>query len=243
MHPRSSRLGWIPWARRVAIAVAVALVVGVSAAWLAFQYIPSWYKPPTLTADDLPRLRATLPAAYQNFTDLLAEGGIQEFRLSADSVNEWIAARESLWPDSRGMLPTWLKNPALAFLDDRIILAAQVERDGWRAIISLHVSISLETDNIVIRITKVGAGALPLPALTTINTIDAHINAALKHEDKLTSILAELTDVDEHSVLKAAVAGGVKVRNHLRWSNGERHFRIVDLRTRNGELILQVESL
>lgn len=215
----------------------------MAATWLALQHIPAWYQPPTLTADDLPRVRATLPAAYQEFTDLLAEGGIQQFKLSAASVNEWIAAREALWPDSRGVLPNWLKNPAVAFLDDRIIFAARFERDGWRAIISLHLTVSLESDEIVFRIAKIGAGSLPLPAASMVDAIDAHIEAALQREDKLTSILTELTDVDDRLLLKAALADGVKVRNRLHWSNGERRFRIVDLRTSDGELLLEVEPL
>lgn len=243
MHARSSRFPWRRWARRAAVASGVALVVGVSVTWLAFQHIPAWYEPPTLTADDLPRVRATLPAAYQEFTDLLADGGTQEFRLSAASVNEWIAAREALWPDSRGMLPNWLKNPAVAFIDNRIIVAAQVERDGWRAIISLHLTVSLETDDMVFRIVKVGAGSLPLPAASIVESIDAHIDAALEHEDELTSILTELTDVDDRLLLKAALAEGVRIRNRLHWSNGERRFRIVDLRTHHGELLLRFESL
>ena len=243
MQSRSSRYPWTRWARRAAAASGVALAVGASTTWLAFQYIPSWYEPPTLTADDLPRIRATLPAAYQEFTDLLADGGTRQFSLSSTTVNEWIAAREALWPDSRGMLPNRLKNPAVAFIDNRVILAAQFEHDGWRAIVSLHLTVSLETGEIVFRIVKVGAGSLPLPAASMVDAIDAHISAALKRDDELTSILVELTDVDDRLLLKAALAGGVRVWNRLHWSNGERRFRIVDLRTHNGELLLRVESL
>ena len=118
-----------------------------------------------------------------------------------------------------------------------------IERDGWRAIISLHLTVSLESDEIVFRIAKIGAGSLPLPAASVVDAMDAHIDAALEHENKLTSILTELTDVDDRLLLKAALAGGVKVRNQLHWSNGERRFRIVDLRTSDGDMFLEVEPL
>lgn len=211
--------------------------------WLAFQHIPAWYDPPQVTHADTARIRATLPAAYQTFSDLLAAGGTFEYKLAARTVNEWIAARASLWPDARDAVPKWLREPVIAFANDRVIIAARFDSGGWRAIVSAHLDFVPGEDDVMIRIAKVAAGSLPVPPRWVARTIDQYL-AEAEIADSLTGDIPEsLGEALRRPDSAAALSSGVKVPNRWHWSNGDRRFRILDLRAEDGLLTLTVEVL
>ena len=48
----------------------------------------------------------------------------------------------------------------MAFEGGRLIVAARAQRSGWRAIVSAHVTVLVDGDDLVIRLVKTAVGAL-----------------------------------------------------------------------------------
>ena len=222
-----------------AILMASAAAVG----WLAFQHIPEWYDPPRLTAADMPGVRASLPSVYQAFTDQLAGGGEFEFRLSARTVNNWIAARADLWPDSRELTPPWIKEPVVAFTGGRVVLGARYERDDWRVIVSAHFEVVPTGDTLVIRLVKPAAGSLPLPLALIGDALDEHLADLLGNDGALPVKSNGLPTGMERLESVRTLLDGWELENRMYWSNGERYFRIGEAHAENGWLVLKVETL
>ncbi len=225
----------------VLLTLAVTSALGVG--WLAFQHIPAWYDPPQLTPDDLPGVRASLPSIYQEFTDRLAVGGRFEFKLAARTVNEWIAARADLWPDARQITPSWIKEPVMAFVDDRVVVGARYERGDWRAIVSAHFEVTVEGDTLVIRLTKMAAGSLPMLMIMITDTLDERLADMFGERRSLPGRLGGLATGRERLESVRTLQEGWPLENRLYWSNGERYFRLHDVHADDGWLVLSVETL
>ena len=211
--------------------------------WLAFQHIPDWYNPPQLTAAEMPAVRASLLGVYQAFTDQLARGGEFEFKLSAGTVNKWIAARADLWPDAGEMTPPWIKEPVVAFIDDRVVIAARYERDDWRAVLSAHFEVVPEGNTLVIRMVKSAAGSLPLPFALISDAVDEHLADVFGKDGALPFKSGALPTRMERLESVQTLLDGWEMENRIYWSNGRRHFRIMELHAENGWLVLKVETL
>ncbi len=234
---------WKRWVGGALVLLTLAVTSALAVGWLAFQHIPAWYDPPQLTPDDLPGVRASLPSIYQEFTDRLAEGGRFEFKLAARAVNEWIAARADLWPDARQITPSWIKEPVMAFVDDRVVVGARYERGDWRAIVSAHFEVAVEGNTLVIRLTKLAAGSLPVPMTMITDTLDKHLADLLGERRSLPGRLDRLSTGMERLDSVRMQHEGWPLENRLYWSNGERYFRLLDVHADDGWLVLRVETL
>ena len=243
MRGTSTVRGWRRWAWRGALALIGGLILGLVIAWLATNYIPTWYDPPQLSDDDLPRVRADLPATMQEFTDRLVVGGTFEFKLSAGQVNEWIAGRASIWPDAQGSLPEWLQDPVVAFEGGRLIVAARAQRSGWRAIVSAHVTVSVDGDDLVIRLVKTAVGALGTPMQPIVDALCRSVHELLDPSGDLPQYLRRLAEGLDRVKTDQTLRDGVHVENRFIWPNGERRFRITQIRAEHGWLTLFVEPL
>ncbi len=233
---------WTRWILGAAIVLAITVVVGLAAGWLAFQHIPSWYDPPQVQAADLPRIRASLPGTYQEFTDLLAGGGVFEFKLAARTVNEWIAARADLWPDARDVFPPWVREPVVAFTNHRIILAARCKRDEVEGIVSAHFAVNVNGDELLFRLTKLATGSLALPMTAVIDALDRRLADLPDLRGSLPNSLQQFADELGRLESIGVLRDGWMVANDLYWSNGRRRFRLLEVRCENGDLILRVET-
>lgn len=231
------------WVLIAAGVLSVALLVVLASGWLAFQHIPSWYDPPRVTASDLPRVRSSLPRTYQAFTDAVVGGGRFEFELSSRTLNEWIAARGHLWPDSGEVVPQWFAEPVVAFEEDRIILAGRYERGELRTVVSVHLRLDVREDAIVVRVEKLASGSLKVPRDAVIDVLKERIDALRSRRKSLPDSWRIVTDSLDGVDPVRALEQGVRIENRFYWSNGERHFRLVDVRAGGGRLVLTAESL
>lgn len=243
MRGTSTVPGWRRWAWRIALALAGGLLLGLVVVWLAWHYVPTWYDPAQLSDDDLPRVRAALPATIQEFTDRLVAGEAFEFKLSARAINEWIAGRASIWPEWHRALPEWLRHPVLAFENDRIILAARVQRGRWQAIVSVHLTVAVQGNDLVIRLVKTAVGALSAPMRPVIQALRAPISELAGAGDDLPRYVRDLVQAVDWAEPDQALRDGVHVENRFIWPNGERRFRITNLQADGGWLTLSVEPL
>jgi len=211
--------------------------------WLAIRYVPSWYAPPQLSDADLPRRRSSVARTLQDFTDRLIDGDRFTFKLSAHDINEWLAAREAIWPDADRRMPDWLHDPMLTFDDESIIIGARVQRGSWHAVLSTHIYVSPREDDLVVRIGRTAIGAISAPAGYVRDAVDDWLSLLLismeKMPDSLYEILAAVRDTGTRQVLSE----GIRVENRFVWPNGERPFRILSLKAADGWLTLVVEPM
>lgn len=150
-------------ARRLLFVVAGAFIVSAGVAWLAFQHKPSWYSPPGISPADLRRIRESVPQTYQDFSRRVVSAVPFEFVIDAKTINEWIAARDQLWPAARRHLPSWMHDPLVVFENGRIILAARVDTGTLQAVASLHLRVECDPKSITLQLLRVAGGSLPLP--------------------------------------------------------------------------------
>lgn len=243
MGGKKSNSKWKRWLRRMALTSLASMVVVVVVCWLAFQHIPSWYAPPQIEISDIPRIRATLPNTYQSFTDSLVAGDVFEFTLSAETVNEWIAARSAIWPDARDWLPVEIKEPAVAFAGDSLIVAGRVERENWKAILSIHFKVAVDGDELVVQVSKVGVGSLPVPRDALIENLDDYVSQWDIGDADFPDTVADFGRPFIRTQSVRPYFEGVRVPNLIRWSNGGREFRFLAVRADEGVLTLRVEPL
>ncbi|NOS99766.1 MAG: hypothetical protein HOP29_03975 [Phycisphaerales bacterium] len=232
---------WLRLRRWTAI-IKLALALGGSllfSLWLSVSCIPAWYDPPTVAEADLPRIRAAVPNAYQSFTDRVVNGAPFTFTLRAAELNEWIAARDALWPDARGTVPGWLHGPVIAFERDRIILAARVTSGSTNAVVSARFAITASADTVEIRLVGIAVGALPLPRSLLPNDFERQVRDWL---DRANLPMDRPTTGDgDRAGLRPPLTDGIRIPNRFHWSNGRRDFRLVGITSRDGSVNLTVE--
>lgn len=236
------RLWWTRWALRAAMVLTVVGVLIAVVVWLAFQHIPSWYRPIRSSPEIVGRARASLPGTYQSFTDLLNAGRAFEFRLSAQTVNEWIAARADIWPESADALPPEVHDPMVAFDDERMILAARLERGDWKLIASAHLRLVIEGEQLRLFVAKTGAGSLPIPRGRLAAAIEGSAERVTAEREWAASV-GQVLGGGTATTPAQLLGEGWVVPNRLFWSNGERYFRLTQVRADDGELVLGVEPL
>lgn len=232
---------WPTWRRRATLIGGIGVAVGI-AFWFCLQYIPTWYQPATLSPADLRDARASLPKAFQEFSDRLVQGRPFEFNLAATTVNQWLAGRHAIWPDKQDPLPPWLRDPVVAFEGDKMFVGGRFERNGWRAILSTQWSLNVQSDGLLLTAEKAGVGAVRFPVtwvLESVSTMAGMIQGDLANlPDALQSVSQAMEDNWQGNL-----AGGVHVENRIIWPNGDRPFRIQNLRAAGGTLHLKIEPL
>lgn len=230
--------------KRLLLAVATALLaLVVVPLWLAVHFVPSWYQPPTMTTDDLRRARASLPNTLQQFTDLLVAGEPFTFELSDAMVNQWLAARASIWPDSAKRWPEQLFDPVICFNQDHVIVAGRLVSAVAETIVSLHWTVAAQADDLTIRCVDAKLGALSAPNLLLNRLLDANA-------ERLRGASADwsLSVRDWLEPLFARDAGALFGRplqrpNRFVWPNGKRPFTINGLEAENGMLTVRITPL
>lgn len=228
--------------------VFVAVPVTLSALWLAFHHKPGWYQPANLDEAGAQRARSQAVGVADFVSDRMVEGEEFDVLLHDRSINEWLAAWLRDWPDGRDALPPELSDPAIHFDAGRIRVAAYFATGGWRAIVSVALTLGLTVDGSAVEIRLSGAqgGSLPVPRVILEDVLDHLLQGARAGGDAgrdspsttglLASIMREVRSVDE-------LFEGVRIRNRFVWFNGERPFRIESLTIDDGNLRLRVRPL
>ncbi len=232
----------------VLTAVFVAVPVTLSALWLTFHHKPGWYQPVSLDEAGAQRARSQAVGVADFVSDRMVEGEEFDVVLRDRSINEWLAAWPRVWPDGKDALPPELSDPAIRFDDGRIRVAAHFATGGWRAIISVALTLGLTVDGseVEIRLSGAHGGSLPVPRMILDDVLEHLLQGARTGPDVggdspsttglLASILREVRSVDE-------LFEGVRIRNRFVWFNGERPFRIESVTIEDGGLRLRVRPL
>ncbi len=227
--PLRVRPRWKSWAIRTLSATILTLLI----LWFTFQHIPAWYRPPTIQAADLPRIRASLPQTYQRFTDSLVQGVPFTFEIPQSTINAWITARAEIWPDASDIFPEWLNAPAIAFENNRIKIGAIFNQGVVNAIGTIHLDLSITGDTLLIRTTALRAGSLPIP----IGLVGESMDQRMSIPESVANVSASLHKITSWQHLLE----GVEIQNRFFWKNGERYFRIAKIESLEHTLTLHIE--
>jgi len=180
---------------------------------------------------------------FGDVSDRIVGGAPFELTLDAQTVTEWIAARAEIWPDSQEWIPPWLRDPVVAFVPGRIILAGQFDRGGWESIVALHLAATVEDGEIVVRLAEVTCGSLPVPE----SVLRRPLNDLIQDErleviampDELAAVMRRLRSGDSGGLFDT----GVHFAGPFIWKNGDRPYRIGAAEIGDGWLKLRIEPL
>ncbi len=233
-------------ARRAALFGAILAPVTFVGLWLAFQHKPAWYQPVHLDEQGYHLARRDAVATADSISDQLVQGKEFELVLTDRSVNGWLAALPSIWPEAKQTLPDELRDPAVRFTEDHIRFAAHFDKNGWQAIVSvdLFVRVSDDGTNVTVALAGARGGSLPVPR----TIIERLLRPLIEHARSS----GKNHDADATSPWDAAVKSvrsvdqlftGVTSRNRFVWPNGKRPFRIASIRVTDGELHIRLQPL
>jgi len=132
-------------------------------AWLLFQHVPSWYRPVVIAAGEAQRVRNDLLGTQDVLTESVRAGQTFRYVFSQQRVNEWLAVREAVWPESRNWLPKGLSDPFIAIDEQGVRLAATYRHGGLRTVVSAQLGLVAEEGGIRVQLLDVTTGDLSLP--------------------------------------------------------------------------------
>jgi len=227
------RWWWVPIA-----ALAVLLTV-LTVAWLMFQHIPAWYRPPAVAPPNQQRVRDDLVATLGSFeTRLGTEGRPFEFRFSQDQINAWLAVREAIWPASREWLPPALSDPFVAIETEGVRVAATYRHGGLRTVLSARLELAADPDGVWVRLVDVAGGELSVPTSWVQEQLAAMDGGAWPAGKR-----SKLQLGGDPLPQLRRLTDGVVFPNAWIWENGKQPFRITDLRFVPGTVVVVVQPL
>ncbi len=199
-----------------------------AALWLTFQRIPSWYRPEPVPVAQYQLVRNTLTRTVNELSAKLVAGEPFEYIIHQDRLNRWLAARMAIWPGVRQWVPPWLEDPVVAFPDGRIVLAGIANIASVSAVVSLHLSVSAESDGLRVTLHRVQGGSLPVPLDLFRERIEAALAAGQSNRDR------------EKRITAAHLFGEAPLPNQFTWFNGKVPFRITGVTAEPGQLRLNI---
>ena len=222
------------------VAAACLAAVGL---WLGLRHVPAWYTPVHVPEEQLQRVRDDLADKFREVSDQIVAGEPFEVSMTDRMVSEWIAARGEIWPDSQEWIPTWLRDPVVAFQPGEIILAAHLDRDGWESIVGLHFRAELDGQVVVLRLAGVTSGAVSIPLRLLTEPAERLIHAERLDPDAMPDELARLVRKLRRVEVVGFVEQGLHLDEPLVWKNGDRPYRVLDVHLDQGRATVRIQPL
>jgi hypothetical protein len=211
--------------------------------WLSLTHVPTWYHPPTVPEAEYQRVRDSLVDAVSEFSDRMVRGKPFEITVTGRQVSEWIATRSEIWPDAGDWIPPFLQDPMMAFEPGRMILAARLNKNDWKAIVSAHLTFVATPETVTIRLTEVAGGSLSIPVSLVAERLQSVLAASGQDVGAMPDGVSDAVRLFRDHGAAELLQRGVAVENRFRWENGERWFRILAVVIERGTLRLRVEPL
>lgn len=228
--------------RWLALGVLTLLGASVLTAWLMFQHIPSWYQPMDIPpADQRNRIRIEATAAYENFNQKLATATAPfDWQITQDRLNEWLGAREVIWPLSRDWFGPDISGPMVVIEPDGVRIAATCRLGGVQTVVSALFEAVADEEAVTIRLAEIESGSLPLPPTWAREQL-AKLDTGGWPAGRRSPWQYDSTPLPRLSTLP----DGADFPNGWIWRNGDyrRPFRVTDIRLEPGALTLRIEPL
>ncbi len=139
------------------------IIAAVLVLYLMYRHTPGWYRPVQLNEQQRQTATGSLNSRLSHFetmADSGPDGNPIVLELSQDDANAYLQALPLIHEQAR--LPAGLRDPMIVFRKDRLILAARHSRTGERPL-SLHLTLRVEPEKVVVSIDSVDVGSLSLP--------------------------------------------------------------------------------
>lgn len=231
------------WLRRIFLGVLGVTLASLCGGWLALRHVPSWYSPATVRPARLQEVRDSLTAKFREISDRMVRKNQFEVAFDDRMVTEWVVARGEIWPDAEEWIPSWLRDPVVVFSPDRITLAAHLDRDGWEAIVGIHFSARVEDQDVVLQLENVTTGALPIPLSALGQPLDRLIHSQRLDVELMPDELAVAVRRLRREPALEYLEEGIRYDRPLIWKNGDRPYRITDIRVEDGLMVLSIQPL
>jgi hypothetical protein len=230
--------------RRAAVALLVIVPLGLAGAWLAFQHKPGWYRPVEVTEEVFQRAQADTASLADSISHDVVSGRTADVTLADAAVNEWLACLPRLLPEEYEAIPPEIGHPAVHFGSDELRVGAYVARDGWHAILSVGLAVSVSEDGQTVRVAlnDVRGGSLPVPRVVLDRVLEPLLQEALaaqrghRRGGTADRLLRQVRSVDD-------LYEGITLENRFVWPNGERPFRIEAITIDEGTARIRLDPL
>ncbi len=228
---------------RLATVLLMVVPVVLGALWLTFQHKPAWYQPVVVDEAAIEQAKRETIGLADSISDQMVAGKTFEVVLQEGSVNAWLAALPFAWPGVRDAWPSTLSEPAVSFEDDGVRVGVLWSDRGWKAIVSVHLSVRVSSDGRSLRfaLKDVSGGSLPVPHGLLSRLVDPLLDRARRGDDG--GSVAGLLPAIGKAGSVGAFFDGVDVANRSVWFNGDRPFRFESISMVDGELRLVIEPL
>ena len=245
MRPKTWRRRGRRVARLAFLTVLTAGPVALVTVWFCLQHKPGWYRPAVLDDAGMQRARAGATGIVDSVSDRMVQGRPFDVVLLDRQVNEWLTALPHSWPEVQRSMPREITDPAVRFETGKVRVGAHCERGGWRAIISvgLSVRVSADGDSIETALTEAHGGSLPVPRWILDMLLDSLLQRGWEARDGAEDAPASILPGLDHVGSADDLFRGVKVSNRFIWQNGDRPFRIDAITIEDGTLRLSLEPL
>lgn len=210
--------------------IAAALVVAMGVCWAGIR-TPGWYRPSLSANLDAQVVRDRLRDAAQQFSDALMTPGVFEVHLREDQLNEWIARRKEIYPLVDREIPSDWSDPQILFREGRIRLAARYLGVPGGIVASIDVSVGMAGEAIVLQLQRCQIGSLRIPMGMLPAGADSRID---KQRNRLWRGSPRI---------EGDVRTGLRVDPYGVWPNGDRAYRVLDVRVGDSVIHLRIESL
>ncbi len=227
--------------RRGGVIAGLALALGAVTAFLVIEHRPSWYAPAALDESGIQSSRRDATNSVDRFGDELVQGSPFEWTLEDQAINSWLTAMPYIWPEAARAIPPEWRDPAVRFEPGFVRVAVLFDSRGWRAILSVAISVSVLDDgrSIEVRLREARCGSMPIPRWLLEMLVDSRLDqatGAMKKTLTGSSSAQQIQSIGE-------LFEGVRVRNRFVWPNGRRSFRLNAIHPEVRHLTLQVEPL
>jgi len=235
--------------RRLKIAILVGLPAAGLILVLFIEHRPTWYRPVEHNRISLDEARGRAAQLVDSISDAVVLGESFDLRITDALANAWLATALHDRPDLFARIPDEFKQPAIGFRDDCVQFGAKFERNGWRAILSARVGVTVSADGseLSVSVQRISIGSLPLPRwlwpISKQNNKGLELNGAA---DLTKSPLLDLEAPSPENSNKLdwrQLGKGLRIRNRFIWPNGRRPFRIAAATATNGVLLVRIEPL
>lgn len=213
--------------RKVKFAVLMApvpVVALVVAGYASLVYVPGWYRPEAVTADEQQVLTDELTKLAETLHNGMQHPQPFVFRLTQRQANRLIAGRALIDPQLAEALPEQLADPAVAWRDGRLYVGAVVQYRGMKLLASVGLAVSVDEHFVHVNDLNARIGAWPAPL--------SRIEAYLQDRGAGSSPLSD--EVIEDLVSERRVA------NRFSYPNSDYDFRIENIVAANGELAVTI---
>jgi hypothetical protein len=218
------------WLKTGGITAAGALGLLILLFWLALRD-PGWYQPMRVPEEESQQVRDELHEAAQQFSDALMTTGRFQIHLRDSQINRWIAMRKEIYPLIDKEIPPHWVEPTVNFLDGVIRLAVRHKDGTSDIVVSVDLAVGMEEDTIALRLAGARIGSLRVP----LTFLSGRLKKPIRIDgDKAWS---------GSPAMRGELLGGLHVDALAVWPNGEREYRVHDVRVEPGRLHLEIESL